>query len=182
MTKETAKEAAKLALLRGRLRRAVGGVLVPLGLGAFALAFEVDVVSVLAFVTLASSFVVFAHLRGNRSGDSSLAGSLVGVVPFGSGVVAPNLGHLCAAEYCYEFCLALCAFGGASAGFLLGRYARRSALGLEAALAALLLATAGGALGCGCVGLAGVGAMLLGLIPGFVSGSRGGLRRTTSAV
>ncbi len=180
MTHRKAKDAAKRALRRGRLARGFGALLVPLLLGGFALVCDVAPLSVAAFVVAASVLVLGAHLRGNPSGDSSLAGSLAGVVPFGSGIVAPNLGHVCAAEYCYEFCLGLCAVGGFSAGFLLGRYARRAALGVEGVLGALLLAAAGGALGCGCVGLTGVGVMLAGLVPGFLAGGRG--RRALSTV
>lgn len=172
MTERTAKEAAKWALRRGRLERGLGVLAIPLTLAGFALACDVALVSVAVFVGVASTLVVAAHLRGNRAGDSSLAGSLAGVVPFGSGLLAPELGHVCAAEYCYEFCLGLCAFGGLSAGFLLGRYARRGRLGVEGALAAILLAATGGALGCGCVGVTGVGVMLAGLIPAFLAGSR----------
>jgi len=59
----------------------------------------------------------------------------------------------------------LCAAGGAIAGFLLARATRRGShpYALWLAGGSVMLAT--GALGCACVGVGGLGGMLLGFLP-----------------
>ncbi|HEX2882150.1 MAG TPA: hypothetical protein VHO25_21670, partial [Polyangiaceae bacterium] len=93
-----------------------------------------------------------------------LPGVFAGLIPLASALCANHFGHVCTGGGCVSLCLPACILGGVSAGALLGYWARGRSWGFVLAASSLALLT--GAMGCGCIGYAGV----LGLLAGYAVG------------
>lgn len=120
---------------------------------------------------------VFVLWRGQDAGAGALPGVAAGTVPLVAALCTPNL-HVCTGETCMSLCLAACTGGGLIAGAAVGLAWRRSQRGRVALLVAAALCLITGALGCGCVGYAGVLGMAAGFGVGLLPGS---LRRPKSS-
>lgn len=166
MTYESAKISARRAFLVGRLTRGAGALWVPLVVGLLALWVKVDLWLVGAAALASALWLFGSHLMSHRLGNASYAGALIGMVPFGAGALAPQVGHACAGAYCYEFCLGFCVVGGLAAGALAMRYASQSGRPALLLGVAAPVVISSGSLGCGCVGATGVGMMVVGLVLG----------------
>ncbi len=103
-----------------------------------------------------------------RGGELRLAlwpGVLSGLIPLTCALIA-NHTHICAGGHCTTMCLPACSAGGIVAGLAVSFIATRRNLswGFWAAASAVSLLT--GAMGCSCIGYAGV----VGLVAGFSLG------------
>ncbi len=163
---DVAKEGARRAYERGRVRDALVGIL------------PIAVIIVLAgFVDRTWTPVIFAGppllvvtavllWRGRHFGRAVLPGVAAGVVPFVAMQIARATGHACAGSACYSVCVPACVIGGSLAGVLLAQMAKRSTAPLTSWGAGGVVAALTGALGCACVGTFGVLGLLVGLLVG----------------
>ncbi len=105
--------------------------------------------------------------RGRELACSVLPGIGVGLIPLGSALAVNAMGHVCLGERCTSLCLPACACGGLVAGFWITRWAARRAKGKLYWLGASAIAMCVGAMGCACVGSAGIIGMALGYLSGL---------------
>ncbi len=118
---------------------------------------------------------VLALWRGQAPARGVLPGLAAGIIPLAAALCAPRT-HLCAGGQCMSTCVPICATGGLAAGVAIGVFARRRGAGAAFVGSASALALITGALGCTCVGLAGV----LGMGAGFALGLAPVLVRRTA--
>jgi len=122
--------------------------------------------SALGFGGLLFATGVVLLWHGRTLHRAVLPGVLSGFIPLTLSLAA-NLTHGCTGHACYSLCVPACAGGGLVAGALVSAVAWRGrhGWGFWAGAAAVTLFT--GAMGCACVGYAGV----LGLVAGFLAGA-----------
>lgn len=152
------------AFVRGRLRlattSALGALLV---VGIFVvLAESFRVAAPLSAAAVAEVFVLTYF--GGVSGRQALPALLLGVLPLSAGLLAGVMGHACTPSGCVSLCAPFCAVGGTLAGLLLSRMTLSSSRPRTAWLSGALLILTTGAIGCACVGTAGVVGMSAGLL------------------
>jgi len=163
---ERVEKRARMRYERGRLWRAIWGF-APVA----AIVGPAALVARHPSWTLAVGLGVFALgvvllWYGRDVKRAVLPGLAAGFVPLVFALCAPHVGHVCTGEGCMMFCVPACTIGGALAGFGVGIVARRQGLSVAAVAAASFVALLTGAMGCACVGLAGVA----GLAAGFTVG------------
>jgi len=121
--------------------------------------------AMLALVTLAFLW------RGQRAGRAVLPALLAGLLPFGCALYA----H-CAAESRLGLCALACAAGSVVAGLVIARLARRADARAKTWTYAGAVTLLTGSLGCACIGLGGLAALVLGLasvaVPSLLTGAR----------
>jgi hypothetical protein len=98
-----------------------------------------------------------------------LPGVLAGLVPLSLVLCASHVEHMCMGGSCMMVCLPLCAGGGALAGVVVAVIGVRGRHGWGFWLASSAVALLTGAMGCACVGLAGLAGLALGFGAGFVA-------------
>ncbi len=103
---------------------------------------------------------------GREPKRAVLPGFLAGLVPAALTFCTMHFGHYCFGNRCTDVCLAACLLGGVSAGALIGLAAVRRRFGWRFAAAASTISVLTGALGCACLGYAG----LAGLAAGYAFG------------
>lgn len=132
----------------------------------------IPAVSVALGTSIASAAVIGAGLvaavalvtwRGGGFALGGFSGLKAGVIPLVFAHSAKLFGHVCTPAGCTTLCVPACASGGLIAGALVEWWARKSprpnlTRGLGAGVSLLT-----GALGCSCVGYAGIVALLCGL-------------------
>lgn len=91
-----------------------------------------------------------------------LPGLLAGSLPLALTLCATRVGHVCGGDHCVSLCIPACTIGGLSAGVLVARTLYRKRRRPLAWLAASGIALLTGAMGCTCVGYAGVAGLVLG--------------------
>lgn len=163
---------ARVRYERNRLSRALWGfapVAAIVGPAAF-VARQPSWTLAIGLGVFALGVVLLWHGRDLRRGV--LPGVAAGLVPLLFALCAPHVGHMCIGEGCMMVCVPACTFGGALAGLGVGIVARRQRLYGSALVAASSVALLTGAMGCACVGFAGVvglvGGFALGVLPSFV--------------
>lgn len=176
---ERVKTQAHAAWRRGYVREALPEAVVALLLviAAWLLTSQraLVVMPALAFLGLTAVFISVPH----ASRRLVLPALLLGTIPLGCALVAQALGHHCGGESCATscatWCAPLCATGGLASGVLLARAARYEPRPWRAWLLGGGLIISAGALGCGCVGAAGIVGLALGFLPsaGLLVGARG---------
>jgi hypothetical protein len=72
------------------------------------------------------------------------------------------MGHFCTGERCMSWCLPACVGGGVLAGGLVSFVGFRQGRGVGYFASASSVALLTGALGCSCIGYAGIGGLVLG--------------------
>lgn len=108
--------------------------------------------------------------RGGLLAFGGAAGLKAGLIPLAFAHAAKSFGHVCTPAGCTTLCVPACATGGVIAGVLVEWWARRSPRpNLTRALGAGV-AFLTGALGCSCVGYAGMAALLAALAASMVAG------------
>jgi hypothetical protein len=154
----------------GRLRRALAGFAPVLILVAIA-----ALVAKRPSVTLGFGVAVFAVgsvllWYGRDVRRAVLPGLAAGIVPLVLTLCANHVGHACMDDRCLTLCIPVCAAGGVIAGLLVVivglRRRGRPAFWIAASGLALLT----GAMGCGCVGYAGLAGLAIGFAGGLTSG------------
>lgn len=167
---DTAQYRARRAYELARVQRAVVGFAPVLVVVAIAAILGVRPALVLALGGLLYVLGTVLLWRGQDLGRAVLPGVVAGLLPLSLALCAKHMGHACVGGACMTVCLPACCVGGVGAGLLMawfGSRRQRSAWfwGLASAVTVLT-----GALGCLCVGLAGVaglaGGYALGLAPG----------------
>lgn len=101
-----------------------------------------------------------------------LPGVLAGVVPLAVALCANQVGHVCTGASCVSLCLPACAGGGLIAGITVSVIGHRRKLGGGFWIAGSVVALLTGAMGCACIGYAG----LFGLLAGYGFGLLATLR------
>lgn len=105
---------------------------------------------------------------GREPRRALLPGLGAGIVPLGLALAANAWGHVCTGSGCTTLCLPACVAGGTIAGLLVASvgHRRRAGWGFWGTASAIALLT--GAMGCACIGLAGVGGLVLGFGAGLL--------------
>jgi hypothetical protein len=105
-----------------------------------------------------------------------LPGLAAGAVPLALALCANRAGHYCTGDACVSLCLPACVSGGIVAGLGVALWGYRGKHGLGYWASASLLALLTGAMGCACIGYAGLFGLgagyALGMIPVVASRSR----------
>lgn len=109
--------------------------------------------------------------RGGLYALGGLSGFKAGLVPLAFAHTAKLWGHVCTPAGCTTLCVPACATGGVLAGVLVEWWARRSprpwlTRGLGAAVSLIT-----GAMGCSCVGAAGIAALVVGVGVSMAAGA-----------
>lgn len=115
--------------------------------------------------------------RGGGLALGGMAGLKAGLLPLAFAHAAKLYGHVCTPAGCTSLCVPACATGGVLAGALVEHWARRASRPwlVRGVGAAVCFVT--GALGCTCVGAAGLVALLAGLGLSMAAGATLGRRR-----
>jgi hypothetical protein len=173
-------EALKKQLRRvyelGRLRNAVLGFAPMLAL--IVLAAVVGGRLVLAATAGALLFVlgVASLWYGREPGRGVLPGALAGSFAFVLALCANQMGHFCTGERCLSWCLPACVAGGLIAGGLVSFVGLRQKRGAGYWVTASSITLLTGALGCSCVGFAGIGGLGVGFIAALAASLVSSLR------
>lgn len=150
----------------GRLRLAVVGVLPLVLVVAFAVLLTHRPGSALAFgvaTVLSGASMLF---YGREPQRAVLPGVLTGLFPLTLALCANHM-HRCGADVCTTLCLPACVVGGVVSGLAVAAIGHRRQAGPGFSLSASGLSLLTGAMGCTCLGYAGV----VGLFLGFAAGS-----------
>jgi hypothetical protein len=146
-----------------RARRAFWGFTPVLLVVAGATAFGKRPTSALAFGALMFAFGVAALWYGREVRKAVLPGVALGLIPLVLALCANQMDHMCMDGACMPVCLPACTAGGFVAGIGMALVGHRQRQGLGYWLAASAITVLTGAMGCSCVGYAGV----VGLVAGF---------------
>lgn len=161
---------ARRAYERGRLRRALLGASPLLGVLGIAAALSHRPTSALGFGVAATAAAVLMLWYGRAPQKAVLPGIAAGLVPLALALGA-NYVHVCSGG-CSTLCLPACALGGVAAGVAVASVGSRRRAGLGFWLSASALTLCIGAMGCSCIGYAGVIGLAagygVGLVPGLV--------------
>lgn len=122
--------------------------------------------SVALFGALLFATGVVVLWRGQELRRALWPGVLAGLIPLTAALVANRM-HICAGGHCTSLCLPACSLGGVVAGLVVSFVATRRSLSWGFWVAASSLALLTGAMGCACIGYAGV----VGLVTGFAIGA-----------
>jgi hypothetical protein len=159
------RAAARWAYERARLKRALLGV-TPLALiVVVALCFASRPTSTMAFALAALALGIVMLWYGREPKRAFLLGAAAGIVPLVLVTMANHI-HVCGPSGCETWCFQACCTGGVSAGLLVAYRGHQSGAGVTYWLSASSLALLVGAMGCSCIGVAG----LVGLVLGFGAG------------
>lgn len=161
----TVRRRALWAFLRGRLLAARIELFIAVGLALGATALSPEPHRVLPPALLLIALIAVWSISGRAVARSMLPGLLLGLLPLGCSLFAGRFGHVCHAGGCSSLCVPLCTAGGALSGLLLARAARKTGEPLVLWTAGGAVVLAAGAMGCMCVGAAGLVGMVLGFLP-----------------
>jgi hypothetical protein len=129
-----------------------------------------SVTAALGFVTFAGGVAMLWYGRDLKR--AVLPGVAAGLVPLVLALCASHYHH-CDGETCVSFCVPACSAGGVLAGLVVAAVGHRQRAGAMFWLSSSGLALLTGAMGCSCVGYAGV----VGLAIGFGAGLSSSLIR-----
>jgi len=174
-------EALKRRLRRvyelGRLRSAVVGFAPMLALVVLAAVVGGRVVLATVAGALLFALGVLSLWYGREPGRGVLPGAVGGSFALAVALCANRMVHICTGERCLSWCLPACVAGGLIAGGLVSFVGLRQKRGAGYWLAASSITLLTGALGCSCVGFAGIGGLAAGFVAAlagsFVSSLRG---------
>lgn len=107
---------------------------------------------------------------GRDPAKAVLPGVVAGILPLSLSLCANHLGHACMGAQCMTLCLPACSIGGLGAGIFVAWYGLRRQRTAWFWVLATALTVLTGALGCSCVGLAGVAGLATGYAAGVVPG------------
>jgi hypothetical protein len=86
---------------------------------------------------------------------------------------ANHMGHWCTGERCMSWCLPACVMGGVLAGGIVSFFGLKQKRGVDYWVSASGITLLTGALGCSCVGFAGIGGLALGFVGALFVGKAG---------
>lgn len=105
---------------------------------------------------------VFALWYGRDAARGVLPGALGGTFAFTLALCANQMGHLCTGEVCMSWCLPACVAGGTLSGVLVSFLGLKQQRGAAYWLTASGVTLLTGALGCSCIGYAGIAGLAVG--------------------
>jgi hypothetical protein len=120
---------------------------------------------------------VIALWYGREPGRGVLPGAIGGSFAFVLALCANQMGHFCTGERCMSWCLPACVAGGVLAGGIVSFVGVRQRRGIGYWLSASAITLLTGALGCSCVGYAGVGGLTIGFASALLVPALSSLRR-----
>ena len=164
---------ARVSYEWARFRRAFVGFSPALALVAIAVGVTPRPSSAIMFGTAMFCLGVGLLWYGQDLKRAVLPGLAAGAVPLATALCANQIGHVCAGGSCMSFCLPACVAGGAIAGIGFAMFGLQGKHGAPFLLAGSLLAFLTGAMGCACIGHAG----LLGLAAGYGVGLLSGMKK-----
>ncbi|HEY6562592.1 MAG TPA: hypothetical protein VI072_35235 [Polyangiaceae bacterium] len=91
-----------------------------------------------------------------------LPGIVAGIVPLAFALCANEIGHACTGSGCMSLCIPACTLGGLAAGLGVALVAGRARRGAGFWIGASALALSTGAMGCVCMGYAGIAGLTVG--------------------
>jgi hypothetical protein len=160
------KERARRAYERGRVRYAVWAAL-PTAIVALVGGLMGEPAGLAALTgALLYGVAVFCYYRGQHVAKGVLPGIAAGAIPFVAVHAARASEHYCSSSECTSYCLPACVVGGIAAGLLIAYFARASRPARVSWVSAGVVASLTGALGCVCIGVGGILALLGGLLLG----------------
>ncbi len=163
-----------------RARRAFWGFTPSLLIVAGAAAFAKHPTAALTFGAGMFVFGVVALWYGRDVRKAVLPGVALGLIPLTFALCANHLHHTCLDGACMSVCLPACTAGGLFAGIGMAIVGHRQRLGLGYWLAASTITVLTGAMGCSCVGYAGVVGLMAGVGVGLIPAiARRLIRRAT---
>ncbi len=161
----------------GRLRRALVGVVPVVIMIALTVCVGHRSTSVWTFGSLALVLGTVLLWYGREPQRALVPGVIAGFVPLTLALVA-NQFHACAAGGCSTLCVPACTLGGVVAGLAVASVGNERKSGVLFWVSASSMALLTGAMGCACMGYAGVVGLALGFGAGVVPGLlRRALRR-----
>lgn len=107
---------------------------------------------------------VLALWYGREPGRGVLPGAIGGSLALALALCANHVGHFCTGEHCLSWCVPACTAGGVLAGSIVSFVGFRQKRGAGYWLSASAITLLTGALGCSCVGFAGIGGLAIGFI------------------
>jgi hypothetical protein len=107
---------------------------------------------------------VLALWYGREPGRGVLPGAIGGSLALVLALCANQMGHFCTGERCMSWCLPACVAGGVLAGGIVSFVGVRQRRGVGYWLSASTITLLTGALGCSCVGYAGIGGLAVGFV------------------
>jgi len=169
---------AHRVFLRTRLREAFLMLGLALLVSGFGLLLAEERKSALPYMALLLGLTFAFAYRGRSAGRAVLPALILGVLPLGCALAAQSVGHACTPNGCVSLCVPLCTAGGLGAGVLLARWAAAQKRPFVTWGAGAAVVAAAGAMGCACVGQAGILGMGGGLV---ATGALRALMSRTSA-
>ena len=145
-----------------RARRALLGFAPATILVALAVTFAARPLLTMTFGVLLFLWGAVLLWQGRELKRSVLPGVGAGLLPLSLAICANRIGHVCLEGSCTMLCVPACTVGGLGAGILLSRVGRGGRHGLGVWMAASATALLTGAMGCICIGSAGLAGLLLG--------------------
>lgn len=151
-----------------RCGRALVGVMPAAALVWFAALLASRPVSTVLFGGLMMLAGAILLWYGREPRRALLPGLGAGMVPLGLALAANRWGHVCTGGGCTNLCLPACVTGGVIAGLLVAGVGHRYRRGVGFWVGASAVALLTGAMGCACIGYAGVGGLVLGFGAGLM--------------
>lgn len=124
--------------------------------------------SALVFGVATAAVGAFMLWYGRDPQRAVLPGIAAGMVPLVFALCANRIGHVCTDSSCMMMCLPACTLGGVVAGLAVASVGNQRRAGLAFWLSASGLALLTGAMGCSCIGYAGVAGLAVGYVAGLV--------------
>jgi hypothetical protein len=174
---DAVKERVRRAYELDRLRRAAAGFApMLLMIGVASVIVGRYAVSMPAGVLLFAGGVL-ALWFGRDLGRGVLPGVIGGSLALVLALFATHMGHPCTGERCLSWCLPVCLVGGALAGGIVSfaGFKQQRGSGYWVSASGITLLT--GALGCDCVGFAGIGGLVIGFVGALFVGTLSSLVR-----
>jgi hypothetical protein len=159
---------ARAAYEWGRVRRAVVGFAPVFALVALASALAGGFGDIAPFGCALFAAGVAALWYGREPKRAVVPGLVAGLLPFVLTLSAMRMGSACFGAHCSSVCLAACVAGGLCAGYVIGRTGVRRRYGFGYYLTGSAVSVLTGAMGCVCLGAAGLGGLALGYGMGVV--------------
>jgi hypothetical protein len=167
---ERIEQRARVRYELARARRALLGFLPVFVVVAVAALFAKRPTSTVAFGIAVFALGAIFLWYGRNLKRAVLPGVAAGLVPLVIALCANHVEHGCMGDHCMFFCVPACTAGGVIAGLVVAVVGvrRRSGPAFWASASAVALLT--GAMGCSCVGYAGVVGLALGFGVGLLAG------------
>lgn len=149
-----------------RVRRAVLGFAPAIAIIAVAAWLATRPMWPITFGALMFAYGVVLLWYGRDLKRAVLPGVVAGVMPLAFALCASRIGHVCTGDRCMMVCIPACTVGGVVAGLAVAAVGHRGKHGFGYWASASGIALLTGAMGCACIGIAGV----VGLSAGFAVG------------